>query len=78
MRSFYVTTPIYYVNGLPHIGHIYTTTVADTLARYRRMAGDDVYFLTGTDEHGQNIERAAAKEGIRPIELADRVVARYR
>ena len=48
MRSFYVTTPIYYVNGLPHIGHIYTTTVADTLARYRRMAGDEVYFLTGT------------------------------
>lgn len=78
MRTFYVTTPIYYVNGLPHIGHIYTTTVADTLARYRRMAGDQVYFLTGTDEHGQNIERAAAKEGIRPIELADRVVARYR
>lgn len=78
MRTFYITTPIYYVNGLPHIGHIYTTTVADTLARYRRMAGDDVYFLTGTDEHGQNIERAAQREGIPPIELADRVVARYR
>ncbi len=77
MKSFYVTTPIYYVNDLPHIGHIYTTTVADTLARYRRLAGDDVYFLTGTDEHGQNIERAARKEGIAPIELADRVVSRY-
>jgi len=77
MSTFYVTTPIYYVNDLPHIGHIYTTTVADTLARYRRMAGDDTYFLTGTDEHGQNIERAAKKEGIAPIELADRVVSRY-
>ncbi|HYU33790.1 MAG TPA: class I tRNA ligase family protein, partial [Thermoanaerobaculia bacterium] len=77
MTSFYVTTPIYYVNDLPHIGHIYTTTVADTLARYRRLAGDDVYFLTGTDEHGQNIERAAKKEGIAPIALADRVVSRY-
>ena len=77
MSTFYVTTPIYYVNDLPHLGHIYTTVVADTLARYRRMAGDDVYFLTGTDEHGQKIERAAKKEGVRPIELADRVVARY-
>ncbi len=77
MRPFYLTTPIYYVNDLPHIGHIYTTVVADTLARYRRLAGDDVRFLTGTDEHGQKIERAAKKEGIAPIELADRVVARY-
>ncbi len=77
MSTFYLTTPIYYVNDLPHIGHIYTTTVADTLARYRRMAGDDVYFLTGTDEHGQNIERAARKEGVTPIELADRVVSQY-
>jgi methionyl-tRNA synthetase len=78
MRSFYLTTPIYYVNGLPHIGHIYTTAVADTLARYRRMMGERVYFLTGTDEHGQNIERAADKEGVRPIDLADRVVEEYR
>ncbi len=77
MPSFYVTTPIYYVNDLPHIGHIFTTVVADTVARYRRLAGDDVRFLTGTDEHGQKIERAAKKEGVRPIELADRVVARY-
>ena len=77
MAPFYVTTPIYYVNDLPHIGHIYTTIVADTIARYRRLAGDDVYFLTGTDEHGQKIERAAAKEGIQPIELANRVVSRY-
>jgi len=77
MSRFYVTTPIYYVNDLPHIGHIFTTVVADTVARYRRLAGDDVRFLTGTDEHGQKIERAARKEGIEPIELADRVVARY-
>jgi methionyl-tRNA synthetase len=74
---FYVTTPIYYVNDEPHIGHVYTTVVADTVARYRRATGYDVRFLTGTDEHGQKIERAAAKLGIPPIELADRVVSRY-
>jgi methionyl-tRNA synthetase len=74
---FYVTTPIYYVNDEPHIGHLYTTVVADTIARYRRATGYDVRFLTGTDEHGQKIERAAAKLGIAPIELADHVVARY-
>ncbi|HWM90609.1 MAG TPA: methionine--tRNA ligase [Thermoanaerobaculia bacterium] len=77
MKTFYVTTPIYYVNDLPHIGHIFTTVASDVLARYRRMAGDEVYFLTGTDEHGQNIERAAKKEGVQPLELADRVVGRY-
>jgi hypothetical protein len=65
LRAFYVTTPIYYVNDLPHIGHIYTTVVADAVARYRRLAGDDVYFLTGTDEHGQKIERAAREQGRR-------------
>jgi methionyl-tRNA synthetase len=78
MRTFYATTPIYYVNDLPHIGHIYTTTVADALARFHRLAGRDVHFLTGTDEHGQKIERAAKEEGIAPLALADRVVARYR
>ena len=77
MGRFYLTTPIYYVNDLPHIGHIYTTVVADTLARYRRLAGDEVYFLTGTDEHGQNIEEAARRAGVEPLALADRVVARY-
>ncbi|HEY0781178.1 MAG TPA: methionine--tRNA ligase [Thermoanaerobaculia bacterium] len=76
-KTFYVTTPIYYVNDLPHIGHIFTTTVADVLARYQRLAGRDVRFLTGTDEHGQNIERAAKSEGIAPLALADRVVSRY-
>src|SRR3954471_16078505 len=76
-QRFYLTTPIYYVNDLPHIGHIYTTVVADTLARYRRLAGDDVRFLTGTDEHGQKIEQAAQGAGVEPLALADRVVARY-
>ncbi|MGH9465621.1 MAG: methionine--tRNA ligase [Thermoanaerobaculia bacterium] len=78
MKPFYLTTPIYYVNDLPHIGHSYTTVVADVIARYRRLAGDEVYFLTGTDEHGQKIERAAAERGIAPLDLADQVVARYR
>ena len=77
VKKFYVTTPIYYVNDLPHIGHLYTTMVADTIARYRRSLGDDVRFLTGTDEHGQKIERAATAQGMPPRALADRVVARY-
>jgi methionyl-tRNA synthetase len=72
MVSFYVTTPIYYVNDRPHIGHLYTTVVADTLARYRRFRKDRVRFLTGTDEHGQNIEKVARREGISPIEVANR------
>ncbi len=77
MGKYYLTTPIYYVNDLPHVGHLYTTLVADTVARFRRSRGEDVYFLTGTDEHGQKIERAAAEKGISPRELADRVVSRY-
>ena len=77
MKSFYVTTPIYYVNDLPHIGHIYSTVVTDTIARYHRLMGEPTRFLTGTDEHGQNIEKAAAAQGIAPIALADRVVTRY-
>ncbi len=77
MGSFYISTPIYYVNDLPHIGHIYTTVVADVVARYRRFIGDDVFFVTGTDEHGQSIMKAAEKLGIEPGEQADRVVSRY-
>ena len=77
MKTFYATTPIYYVNDLPHIGHIYTTVVTDVLTRYHRLLGDKTRFLTGTDEHGQKIERAAAAQGVAPIELADRVVQRY-
>jgi len=75
MPKFYITTAIHYVNDLPHIGHIYENVVGDVIARFRRAAGDQVFFLTGTDEHGQKIERSAAKQGISPIELANRVVA---
>jgi methionyl-tRNA synthetase len=74
---FYITTPIYYVNDVPHIGHAYTTVAADVLARYRRMKGDRVFFLTGTDEHGQKVEKASATQGLTPQSLADRVVVRY-
>lgn len=77
-RNFYVTTPIYYVNDQPHIGHAYTTVVADAMARFHRLIGDDVYFLTGTDEHGLKIQRAAAARGITPQALADEVVENYR
>jgi len=77
MSKFYITTAIHYVNDDPHIGHMYENVVADVIARHRRRMGDDVWFLTGADEHGQKIERAAAKEGIQPIELADRVVAKH-
>ena len=62
---FYLTTPIYYINGPPHLGHAYTTIVADTMARYRRLAGDDVFLLTGTDEHGDKIAQAAARAASR-------------
>jgi methionyl-tRNA synthetase len=77
-KKFYLTTAIHYVNDIPHIGHMYENVVADVIARHRRRMGDDVWFLTGTDEHGQKIERSAAKEGVQPIELADRVVANHR
>jgi len=76
-NSFYLTTPLYYVNAPPHLGGMYTTLVADTVARYKRMMGFDVKFSCGTDEHGQNIERAAKKQGTTPKELADRVHGRY-
>ncbi|HEX7151574.1 MAG TPA: methionine--tRNA ligase [Thermoanaerobaculia bacterium] len=74
MAKYYLTTAIHYVNDDPHIGHMYENIVADVIARHRRRMGDEVWFLTGADEHGQKIERSAAKEGILPIELADRVV----
>ena len=76
-RTFYITTPIYYVNDVPHIGHAYTTVACDAISRYKRVCGYDVCFLTGTDEHGQKIEQAAQKRGITPKELADQVVQRY-
>ena len=76
-KQFYVTTPIYYVNDVPHIGHAYTTIAADTIARYKAAAGHEVYFLTGTDEHGRKIEQAAQGGGEASIELADRVVVKF-
>ncbi len=76
-KSFYVTTPIYYVNDVPHIGHAYTTIASDVIARFNRLKGNKVYFLTGTDEHGQKIERTAEANGEKPIELANRVVKRF-
>jgi methionyl-tRNA synthetase len=76
--SYYVTTPIYYVNAEPHLGHAYSTMAADVLARHMRQRGEDVFFLTGTDEHGEPIETAAQREGISPQELADRNAEKFR
>ena len=78
MQKFYLTTPIYYVNDMPHIGHAYTTIMADVIKRYKKLRGFDVFLLTGTDEHGQKIERSAAKQGLSPKQLADKVVDRYK
>ena len=78
MNTFYVTTPIYYANSLPHLGHLYTMVVADTIARAKRQRGVETYFLTGTDEHGINIERAAQRAGRTPQEQADYVVSYFK
>ncbi|MDP2316255.1 MAG: methionine--tRNA ligase [Pseudomonadota bacterium] len=78
VARFYVTTPIYYVNDVPHVGHAYTTVAADTVARWRRLRGDDVMFLTGTDEHGQKVLRAAEKKGHTPQEHADETHVRFK
>jgi methionyl-tRNA synthetase len=77
-EPFYITTPIYYANGEPHIGHTYTTIVADMLARYHRLCGEETFFLTGTDEHGEKVAATAEEQGITPQELADRNSARFR
>lgn len=77
-KTFYITTPIYYVNDVPHIGHTYTTIIADVLNRFQKLSGNKVFFLTGTDEHGQKVEKAATERGLKPIELADQVVERYK
>ena len=77
MKKF-ITTPIYYVNDVPHIGHAYTTIICDTLARFYRLRGDDVFFLTGTDEHGQKIEEAAKTRGKSPKEYADEISAKFK
>ncbi len=76
--AFYVTTPIYYVNAAPHLGHAYTSIAADVLARHHRQRGDDVFFLTGTDEHGEPVALAAAAEGVEPQQLADRNAERFK
>jgi methionyl-tRNA synthetase len=77
-KKFYVTTPIYYVNDVPHIGHAYTTVAADVLARWNRLLGNEVFFLTGTDEHGQKVEKAAKERGLSPKEHADLLVENFK
>lgn len=77
-KTFYITTPIYYVNGPPHIGHAYSSVAADVLARFKRLDGYDVFFLTGTDEHGQKVEAAAREAGLDPQSFTDKVAAEFR
>ncbi|MEA2756498.1 MAG: methionyl-tRNA synthetase, partial [Aliidongia sp.] len=75
---FYITTPIYYVNGKPHIGHAYTTIACDVIARFMRLDGRRVHFLTGTDEHGQKVEKSAAAAGVSPLEFCDEIADTFR
>src|SRR2546429_4497665 len=75
---YFLTTAIAYPNGPPHIGHAYEAIATDAIARFKRLDGYDVFFLTGTDEHGQKMQQTAAKEGISPRELTDRTVPRFR
>src|SRR5712664_3973941 len=77
-ERFYITTPIFYPNGEPHIGHAYTAMVSDAIARFQRLDGFDVHFLTGTDEHGLKMQQTAVAEGLTPIALADRNSQRFR
>ena len=77
MSSFYLTTPIYYVNDKPHIGHAYTTILGDVITGYHRGMGEDVWFLTGTDEHGQKVQKAAAEHNMTPMEQCDSTVVRF-
>jgi len=77
VARFYVTTPIYYVNDAPHIGHAYTTVTTDAIARWHRLLGDDVFFLSGTDEHGLKVQRAAEAKGVSPRQWADQTVVRF-
>jgi len=77
-KTYYLTTPIYYVNDIPHIGHAYTTIIADMIARYARLKGIDTFFLTGTDEHGQKIEEAAKLRGKSPKEYADEISGKFK
>ncbi|HLV02492.1 MAG TPA: class I tRNA ligase family protein, partial [Acidobacteriota bacterium] len=77
-KTFYLTTPLYYVNGEPHVGHVYTTVIADTIARYKRLCGLEVCSLTGTDEHGLKIERAARAQNMTPQELSDKYAGTFK
>ena len=78
MKKFYITTPIYYVNDKPHIGHAYTTILADVIARFYRNKGVDTFFLTGLDEHGQKVQGAAEKKGIQPQDYCDQMVPPFK
>ncbi|MFA4953548.1 MAG: class I tRNA ligase family protein, partial [Candidatus Pacearchaeota archaeon] len=77
-NKFYVTTPIYYPNDVPHIGHAYTTIAADILARWNKIRGKEVWFLTGTDEHGKKIQEAAEKKGKKPKEFVDDLIPKFK
>ena len=77
-KPYYLTTPIYYVNDSPHIGHAYTTLACDVLARFKRLDGYDVFFLTGTDEHGQKVEKSASAAGMEPQAFTDKVSQNFR
>src|SRR5580704_2628236 len=77
-KTYYITTPIYYPNAEPHLGHIYTTIACDVLARYHRLAGEQTWFLTGTDEHGTKMVKTAADQGIEPLALADKYAGIFR
>lgn len=78
MKKFYITTPIYYINDVPHLGHAYTTIMADVIKRYKQLTGHEVFFLTGTDEHGQKIAESADKQNMTPQQWADNVVVRFK
>jgi len=78
MKSFYITTAIDYVNGSPHIGHAYEKILTDVIARYHRLQGDSVHFLTGTDEHGQKVQQTARQRGIAPQEFVDEVSSEFK
>ena len=77
LSKFYITTPIYYVNDVPHIGHAYTTLACDTIARFMRLRGHEVMFLTGTDEHGQKVEKSAFASSMEPKQFTDKVSKRF-
>ena len=78
MNNFYITTPIYYVNDSPHIGHCYTTIACDILSRFHKLKGDEVYFLSGTDEHGQKVEKAAIKSFLKPKDFVDKMSKNFK